>query len=243
MISLAHITMAEFSRQLKKTKTIVFPFGTIEEHGSHLPLGTDSFIILEALRRAAKTERFFLAPIVWYGVCTSTGQHPGSIVITPETLRRLTADLIRDAYSKGLRNILLISGHGGGLHLSAMKESAEELIGTLTGARIVVCTPWDDLWKEFMALVETPKDGHAGELETSLMLAIDRELVKGRAAEDYPAFPKPLIVADKVRYWKSGVWGNPRKATPEKGEQALGIMTQYIMDILKVMRRTERKKR
>ena len=48
-----------------------------------------------------------------YGVCTTTNQHPGTISITPATLRRLTYDLVRDAYDKGLRNFFLITGHGG----------------------------------------------------------------------------------------------------------------------------------
>jgi creatinine amidohydrolase len=126
-----NITMSDFSRHLRKRKTIIFPFGTVEEHGKHLPLNTDTLIIHELLKRVIMKRKVFLAPPVYYGVCTTTKKHPGTISITPETLRRLTADLISDAYGKGLRNFILISGHGGGIHMSALKEVAEGIIENL----------------------------------------------------------------------------------------------------------------
>jgi creatinine amidohydrolase len=138
MYILETITMNDFKKYLKQTKTIVFPFGTIEEHGSHLPLNTDAFIIEEALMSVAAKRKFFLAPLMYYGVCTTTKKHPGTISISAETLRRFAYDLVMDAYKKGLRNILVISGHGGSLHMSALKETAEILIEQLKGVRIAV---------------------------------------------------------------------------------------------------------
>ncbi|MCI0469201.1 MAG: creatininase family protein [Nitrospirae bacterium] len=232
MYILENMTMVEFKRRLEQTKTIVFPFGTIEEHGSHLPLNTDAFIINEALKITARKKRFFLAPIVYYGVCTTTKDHPGTISITPETLRKLSSDIVREAYKKGLRNFLLISGHGGSLHMSALKETAEILIEELKGVRIAAFSPYDMLWKEFSALTETANDSHAGELETSMMLYLCPELVKGRAPEEYPKLPKPFSVKDKVKFWPGGVWGNPKKASSDKGGKALKLMVDKISDIL-----------
>ncbi len=233
MILLEHITMEDFKRYLRQTRTIVFPFGTIEEHGSHLPLNTDALIIQEVLKRVAEKRKFFLAPVVYYGVCTTTGLHPGTIGITPETLRRLSADLVRDAYRKGLRNVLLISGHGGSLHMSALKETAEALVNELDGLQIAAFSPYDLLWKELAELAETPNDSHAGEIETSAMLYLAPELVNGRAAAEYPRIPKPFIVKDKVKYWKGGVWGDPGKASPEKGEKAIMLMVRAVSDVMK----------
>jgi len=232
MYILENITMNEFKKYLNRTKTIVFPFGTVEEHGRHLPLNTDSFIIQEALKIVAKRKKFFLAPIVYYGVCTTTKNHPGTISITPETLRRLSFDLIMEAYKKGLRNFLLISGHGGSLHMSALKETAEILIEKLKGIKIAVFSPYDLLWKELSEIAETLNDSHAGELETSMMLYLSPKLVKGRAAEEYPTIPKPFSVKDKVKYWPGGVWGNPKKASAEKGKKAIKLMTDKIAEIL-----------
>ncbi len=232
MFLLEKITMDEFKRHLKKTKTIVFPFGTIEEHGSHLPLFTDSLIIQESLYRVAKKRRFFLAPITHYGVCTSTKDHPGTISISAETLRGLTADLVIESYKKGLRNFLLISGHGGSLHMSALKEAGEILVEQLADIKIAVFSPYDILYKELSEIVETPNDSHAGELETSMVLYLSPELVKSRSAEEYPQIPKPFIVKDKIKYWRGGVWGNPLKADAEKGKRAISIIVDKIVSII-----------
>jgi len=227
-----NITMSDFKKHLKKTKTIIFPFGTVEEHGSHLPLNTDTLIIYEILKRVVKKRAVFLAPPLYYGVCTSTSQHPGTISISPATLRRITYDMAKDAYEKGLRNIFLITGHGGGLHSSAMKEAAEKLVNELKGIKIAVLCPYDILYKELSELADTPNDSHAGEIETSLILYLAPELVKGRAKEEYPKLPKPFTVKNKVKYWPGGVWGNPGKATREKGDKAVKLIVNKIVDIL-----------
>jgi len=232
MYILENITMHEFKQHLKKTKTIVFPFGTIEEHGKHLPLNTDSFIIEESLKRVARKRKFFLAPVVYYGVCTTTKDHPGTISISPGTLRSLSFDLVNEAYKKGLRNFVLISGHGGSLHMSAMKETAEVLVERLKGIKIAVVSPYDMLWKELSEIAETPHDSHAGELETSMMLYLAPKLVKGRSSEEYPKIPKPLVVKDKVKYWPGGVWGNPKKASVTKGKKAIELITDKIIELI-----------
>lgn len=229
---LENITMEDYKRHIKKTKTVIFPFGTVEEHGKHLPLNTDTLIVYEILKRLIKKRKVFLAPPVYYGVCTSTNQHPGTISISAETLRRLTYDLVKDAYNKGLRNFILISGHGGGLHMYAIKEVAEILIEELKGAKIAVISPYDLLRKELSELADTPNDSHAGEIETSLVLALAPELVKGRSKEEYPKMPKPFVVKNKLQYWRGGVWGNPGKASREKGEEAIRLIIEKVVDVI-----------
>jgi creatinine amidohydrolase len=59
-----------------------------------------------------------------------------------------------------------------------------------------------------------------------------RPLDKGKAAEEYPEIPKPFNVKDKVKYWPGGVWGNPKKASAEKGKKAIKLMTEKIAEIL-----------
>lgn len=237
MIILENITMTEFKKYMKQTKTIVFPFGTIEEHGSHLPLNTDSLIIQEVLKLVAKRKKFFLAPVVYYGVCTTTRDHPGTISISPETLRRLSSDLVSEAYKKGLRNFLLISGHGGSLHMAALKETAEKLVENLKDIKIAVFSPYDLLWKELSNIADTPNDSHAGEIETSMMLYLSPKLVKGRAEEEYPKIPKPFIIRDKVKYWPGGVWGNPQKASVKKGGKVVKLIADKITEILEEIER------
>ncbi len=232
---LGEITMDDYKKGLKKTKTLIIPYGTVEEHGRHLPLSTDTIIAEEALKEVVKKKKAFLAPPIHYGVCTSTSEHPGTITIRPRTLRILTKDLVRDAYKKGMRNFLLVSGHGGGLHMNALKEVAEELVEQLKGIKMAVLSPWDLLWKEIAEVAETENDSHAGEIETSLILALRPELVKGRSPEEYPSFPKPLVVKEKMKYWRGGVWGDPGKATPEKGKRVMEMIVEKVIEIIDMM--------
>jgi len=113
-----------------------------------------------------------------------------------------------------------------------MKEAAETLVEELTGIKLAIVCPYDFIYKELSELAETANDSHAGEIETSLVLYLAPELVKGRAKEDYPRMPKPFVVKDKIKYWRSGVWGNPGKATKEKGEKTVQLMVNKIIEFI-----------
>jgi len=231
------ISMKAFRQGLRKTKTLIVPYGTVEAHGTHLPLSTDTMIMQEVARRAGEMVHAFVAPPVHYGVCTSTGQHPGTIAITPETLRRITIDIVRDSYKKGLRNFVLISGHGGSLHVSAMKEAAESLAGELKSASIAALSIYEALPPGAERVAETRGDSHAGELETSLILFLAGGLVKGRAKEESPNLPKPIIVRNKQKYWPGAVWGNPEKASLEKGEKLFSVMVESLAALVRRLER------
>lgn len=228
-----NITMKEFREGLKRTKTLIVPYGTVEAHGTHLPLSTDTLIIQEVVKKVGEDIAVFVAPPVHYGVCSSTSGHPGTITISAGTLRRITADIVRDAYRKGLRNFILISGHGGGIHVSAMKEAAEGLAEELPDAKIAALSIYEALPPGVETLAETKNDSHAGELETSLVLYLAGGLVKGRAKEEYPKLPRPIIVKNKQKYWPGAVWGNPKKAGREKGKKLFGIMVESVRGLVK----------
>lgn len=230
---LEEITMKDFADGLKKTKTLILPLGTVEEHGSHLPLSTDTTIVHEVVKSTAKKIPVFIAPPLHYGVCTSTAQHLGTIGISFDTLRSFTEDILKSAYEKGLRNFIVITGHAGGSHMTAMKEAGEELIHWLPESKIAVLSVYDLILKEITEIAETENDSHAGEIETSLILAMTPELVKGSSPEEYPTFPKPFIVRNKLKYWPGGVWGNPAKATKEKGEQVLNLAVEKLVKLVR----------
>lgn len=230
---LENITMTDFKRGLKKTKTIIIPFGTIEEHGGHLPLSTDTIQVYEVAKEVSDRVNVFVAPPLHFGVLTSTRQHAGSIGITPNSLRAVARDIVKSAYSQGLKNFILISGHAGGIHMSALREVGEELTDEILDIKIAVISEYDTILKEAGKLVETENDGHAGEIETSRVLYLAPDLVKGRAKEEYPKFTLPFIARDKVKHWKNGVWGNPQKAAVEKGKKLIMISVDNLVEIVK----------
>ena len=70
-------------------------------------------------------------------------------------------------------------------------------------------------------------------METSLVLYLAPGLVKGRSPEEYPRLPKPIIARDKVKCWPGAVWGDPGKATAEKGEKLFNVMVDKVLELLR----------
>ena len=222
------MTMPEFAAGLELTRTVLIPFGATEEHGSHLPLGTDTFQAVDVCRLLAGQRRVFVAPEIPYGVCRSTGDHPGTVSITTATLKSLAMDLVSSFYRQGLRNVVLISGHAGGTHNAALLDAGECLLRELPELRIAVATEYALAYEAGKGIVETPGDAHAGEIETSRMLATRPQMVKGSSPAEVPAFPKFILVRDKRRHWPGGVHGDPGKASPEKGRQIEALVVAAL---------------
>jgi creatinine amidohydrolase len=216
--------MPGFEEFRGRSRTVILPVGSVEEHGPHLPLGTDLFHAQEVARRAAREGRALVAPPLFYGVCRSTREHPGTVSLSGDTLRGLVKDLGREFYRQGFRNLVIISGHAGGTHMAALLEAGETLLEELPEIRVAVVNILDllqEVLKENPHLVSTKGDAHAGEVETALMLAAHPQLVQGTAQAEWPNFPKFILVRDKRRYWPGGVWGDPSKASAAQGEEIL----------------------
>ena len=233
---LDHITMDELKEKIKKNPVVIIPFGSLEEHGLHLPLSTDTIQIMEVLKIVEKETGVFIAPPVNYGVCRSTEEHLGTVGISPETLRTLTYDLLAGFRKQGFKKAILVSGHAGKLHMFSMIEACERFIKDYNRMRVFVYSEFDLMGKDVFKMIETPYDSHAGEIETSRMLYINEKLVKKgykNIKEDKPEFFPGEIVRDKVRYWKSGIWGNPSLANKEKGRKTIALSSEKIIGIIK----------
>lgn len=233
---IAELTMAEFAAGLEKTQTVFIPFGSVEEHGSHLPLSTDTFQACAIGRRAAEIIPLFVAPPIHYGVCRSTSCHPGTVSITTATLRHLLKDIVHSLTRQGLRNFVILTGHAGGTHRMALQDAGEELIGELPEIRIAVVTEYELARDSGRHLVETEGDAHAGEIETSRILHSHPHLVKGNAPREFPSFPQGgILVRDKRKFWPGGVWGDPSKANAEKGRLIEDLVVQKVVELVRTL--------
>jgi creatinine amidohydrolase len=242
MANWENLTMPGFEAERRKTRTVILPVGSLEEHGPHLPLGTDTFHALELARRVAQQTPVLVAPPIFYGMCRSTREHPGTVSISGETLRGLLLDLGREFYRQGLRNLLLVSGHAGGTHMCALVEAGETLLQELPEARVAVVNLLELLREVLGArpdLVKTRGDSHAGEVETALMLAAHPELVRGTAPAEWPSFPKYVLVRDKRRHWPGGVWGDPAAASAAQGEEILAAEVQRLSALIAALEKGE----
>ena len=233
---LEELTMPAFIEGLTKTRTIIVPFGAVEEHGQHLPLGTDMIHAYELSKETSKHRPLFVAPPVWYGLCRSTSQHAGTITISGDTLKRLAVELATSLYNQGLRNFVLLSGHAGGTHMAALTDAGEAILSNLEKSRVAVLSILDLIAKIPDGIVETENDSHAGEVETSLMLHLRPAHIDGTSPEEYPSFPTPILVRDKKKFWPGGVWGDPSKASLEKGKT---LLQKEIEVLLRLVSRIE----
>ncbi|MDK9716911.1 MAG: creatininase family protein [Trichlorobacter sp.] len=216
-------------------KTVYIPFGALEEHGPHLPLSTDTIQAYQVGKRAAELIPLFVAPPIPYGNCRSTNCHPGTVSISTTTLRCLLKDLVRSFYRQGMRNVVVLTGHAGGAHRLALQDAGEELLDELSELRIAVVTEYELAKDEGRGIIETSGDAHAGEIETSRIMHSHPQLLQGTAPEEYPTFPIGILVRDKRRYWPGGVWGDPSKATADKGLRIEQLVACKVVELVKAL--------
>jgi creatinine amidohydrolase len=227
------LTWQDIKARLVETKTVIIPFGSTEEHGPHLPLSTDTKIAYELAARVAERVRVLVAPPICYGVCRRTGSFPGTISISFETLRLLVRDLVESLYSQGFRNIIFLPGHLGDAQIVGMELSAQEAIKKHSDLNLSIIRLPKIIENFPQGLVDEPL-GHAGEVETSIMLAISpSQVAMERAVSEKPNFPPHTVVRDSRVYMESGVMGDATKAKPDKGKAILELLVEEISKVIR----------
>lgn len=223
LLRLGEMTSPQFAA-LDPKPALLVPVGIVEEHGPHLPLDTDSIQAVATCEAVAARIGALVAPLLAYGNCSSTRGFPGSFSLQFDTLRALAKDILADCARHGLRTVAFVSGHAGGAHMRALRLAAEESLERFPELRIYVLSDYE-LLHDFDAKaavgIEVPRwDGHAGALETSRMLALRPDLVRGRGAPHQVRFPDFLVERDASRHFPSGVMGDPTLASAELGRAA-----------------------
>ncbi len=224
------MTMIEYAEKRATLSTAILPLGSLEEHGPHLPLGLDAMHAYALAQATAAVRPCLVAPPLFYGLCRSSAQHPGTVGISGDSLRAMVHDIGVGLWRQGIHCLCLLTGHAGGTHQSSLVEAGERLLET-TGLEVaVVCVL--DLLEEAAPLIECEGDSHAGEVETSLALHLWPALVKGGAPRAFPTFPRFRLVRDKLSHWPSGVWGDPGPASAEKGRKFLEVEAKALAAVL-----------
>jgi len=226
------LTMQEFQAAVARNPWLILPVGTTEEHGPHLPLGADT---VQAERIAAavaeRTGALVAAPIP-YGLCRTTRNFPGTISISYETVERLTVEILQGFAAQGLRRFLVFSGHAGGAHMVALRQAALRLVEADGNLTILTCCTGDFV-PPFLAEYGITRDGHGGAAETSLMLALEPEAVRGEPPRaSRPEFPPFQALAHPERLFPSGLMGDASKASAAVGERLKAFLVDRLVELL-----------
>jgi len=134
-----------------------------------------------------------------------------------------------------MENFIVLTGHAGGSHRIALQDAGEELIAEYSDIKIAVVTEYDLARNEGKSLIETEGDSHAGEIETSRIMHSHPSMVKGEGAREFPDFPMGILVRQKRKYWPNGVWGDPSKASAEKGKLIEELVVKRIVELAQKM--------
>jgi creatinine amidohydrolase len=220
--------------------TIVVAFGAVEQHGHHLPLGTDAIFGDELSRRLAERLDAFRAPTVRIGCSRHHLAFPGTMSVEEETFHAIVGDLVRGWARHGFSRIVILPTHGGNF---APLATALEKLGSLDGVRVIGVSDLGLLVRATLGLgvelgVPAPDGGiHGGEWETSMMLALRPELVKmDRAVPGYVGDVEtaiPRFLAEGVDALTDvGVIGDPRNASAEHGRLYIERLLDLTVELI-----------
>lgn len=233
---LQYMTRPEAAKALQEWRTAILPIGATEQHGPHLPLGTDTFIAEHMALLLAERIKAVVLPALSMSYSWVWRDIPGSVVLSVDTVKNTIKDVAHSLDRQGCERFILISGHGA--NDSAMKYAVRELADEIS-LRIYYFT-YPGLEKLAAKHSETPRwHGmvHACEMETSWLMAIRPDLCQmEKAVTEYPPDDEAYLYHNSSlpmgALSESGVFGDATKASVEKGEVMLTEMTDYLVEVL-----------
>jgi len=249
---LAHLAWPEVVALDKEEGVVILPIGAIEQHGPHLPTLTDTLLVTHVLdatlAELPDDVKAWALPPLNYGKSNEHTGFPGTIMLSATTLMAVLHDIARSVHEAGFRRLALINGHGGN---SALLEVAARDIRAATGLFCFCLQPGLYVDPPFEIPPAEKRLGfHAGELETSLVLAIAPELVDmTKAVRHFASFPETetdlfffgrASTAWLSRDWsESGVFGDATQGTAAKGEALLAAAVVRLGKLIAEISRFE----
>lgn len=245
---LAHLSWKQIEALDKTAGVVILPIGAVEQHGPHLPVLTDTLIItsvLEAMLAALPEEvRAWALPPLNYGKSNEHTNFPGTMSLSAATLSAVLHDIAASVHRAGFRRLAFLNGHGGNV---AVLDAAARDIRVATGLMCFCLQPALYTQTPFEISADERRYGfHAGELETSLVLHMDPDLVDmARAVRHFARFPDTgtelFYFGGASTAWladdwsESGVFGDATLGTAEKGAALLAAAAPRLAAIIEAI--------
>lgn len=227
----------------------LLPIGSVEQHGNHMPVGTDTMLAHAVCLAAAErfgADRVIVLPPPWYGFSAHHMAFAGTVTLPAPALVDLIERIVASVVNHGLRRVVIVNGHGG--NGGVIDVAAAALGHRFHGRARVAALTYFHLARDAIAALRESADGgmgHACEFETALMLHLRPDLVKmDRAVTTYPDPGSAYLTTDllgtsRVRTYldfsdlsATGTLGDPSLATPEKGARFFDAVTGGLTDFL-----------
>ena len=221
----------EFAAAMKGSPVVILPIGSMEEHGAHLPLGSDTFEIDFVINRISEKLDCVILPTLNYGNCGSTYNFPGTISVSFDSLRAFITDILKEVIRHDGRRILVISGHAGTDHMAAMRMAAKSIVKDYPDAKIMVMSDYD-LVPDYKGGNIPSWDGHAGKAETSRMLNIRPDISKRGKTATRAKYREFMVLPDPESQFPTGVSGDPRSASPELGKKIDDYILRRLLGLI-----------
>jgi creatinine amidohydrolase len=238
-VELDRISWPEVKAELDAGRdTVVIAFGATEQHGPHMPLATDALIGDHLARLVADKLDAFVAPTVRIGCSEHHLAFPGTLSVSEQTFHGIVADVVRSLARGGFRHVVLLPTHGGNF---APLAAAIEKLGPVDGIEIKALTDLGALFA--IAQLGVDEHGvplsegglHAGEWETSMLMAIHPDLI--HAENGAPGFTGDMEAAVGAIFSEgvhavseNGVIGDPAQASAAHGERYWDKVVAITLD-------------
>ncbi|MCL2700343.1 MAG: creatininase family protein [Phycisphaerae bacterium] len=218
----------------------VLPTGATEPHNLHLPCGQDTLAAVAVARRCVaaaweQTRSVVLLPELPFGVDCNLLDFPMAIHVSQATLDAMIREIVTSLRHHGIRKVVIFNGHGGNNFSPLVRQLQCDLNVHL------FTTNWWEVANDQYAQIFANRDDHAGEMETSVSLALTPKLVELDRASDGQAKPFRFEALQKGWFKTSRTFarlnthcgvGDPRQATEDKGLRFLDITCKRITDFL-----------
>ncbi|MFQ5710822.1 MAG: creatininase family protein [Candidatus Geothermarchaeales archaeon] len=256
--NLQHLSWEEVEDLREKAKGVaIVPVGSVEQHGRHLPCGTDSLSAIGVADDVAKRVKALVVPPLWFGWSPHHMAYPGTITLRPEVLIELVLDVCKSLAHHGFKRIIIINGHRVA-NVPPLQQAAWK-VREATDANIVL-VDLDSMGDTVRRELNLASFGHCDEFETSHLLYLHPDLVKEDRISKYTPKPKRFHVWDsqipgdkitwvpskppageeyeRLREVSGGVHSDPTASTREKGRRIHEALVKNIAELIEDMRKS-----